>query len=62
LGSNLGSDAGLILNTVGNLTSLVADIAAKGKPRKTDDAAKASPEKTTPEKNTTPARFRSGER
>ena len=53
-----GSDAGLALNTVGNLTSLVADIAAKGKPRK---AGNDAPDNTTG-KNTTPARFRSADR
>jgi DNA repair protein RadA/Sms len=49
-----GGDAGMILNTVGGLTSLVADIAARGSPR-------ADRERTrdhSPEKNATPARFR----
>src|SRR5476651_2088480 len=49
-----GGDAGLVLNTIGGLTSLVADIAARDSPRadreRTRDAA--------PEKNATPARFR----
>jgi DNA repair protein RadA/Sms len=43
-----GGDAGLSLNTVGGLTSLVADIAARGNPRGNREA----------EKNATPARFR----
>jgi DNA repair protein RadA/Sms len=46
-----GGDAGMILNTVGGLTSLVADIAARGTPRANRDGAAA-------EKNATPARFR----
>ena len=43
-----GGDAGLSLNTVGGLTSLVADIAARGNTRGNREA----------EKNATPARFR----
>jgi DNA repair protein RadA/Sms len=46
-----GGDAGMVLNTVGGLTSLVADIAARGNPR-------ANRETATMEKNATPARFR----
>jgi DNA repair protein RadA/Sms len=47
----IGGDAGLILNAVGNLTSLVAEIAARG--------LKGNREGNTPgEKNATPARFR----
>jgi DNA repair protein RadA/Sms len=49
-----GGDAGMVLNTVAGLTSLVADIAARGSPR-------ADRERTRdhqPEKNATPARFR----
>jgi DNA repair protein RadA/Sms len=42
-----GGDAGLSLNTVGSLTSLVADIAARGSARSANL-----------EKNATPARFR----
>jgi DNA repair protein RadA/Sms len=42
-----GGDAGLSLNTVASLTSLVADIAARGNARG-----------ATQEKNATPARFR----
>src|ERR1700684_4418869 len=45
-----GGDAGLSLNTVGGLTSLVADIAARAPPKGSREAA--------PEKNATPARFR----
>jgi DNA repair protein RadA/Sms len=46
-----GGDAGMVLNTVGGLTSLVADIAARGTP-------KGNREGATVEKNATPARFR----
>jgi DNA repair protein RadA/Sms len=49
-----GGDAGLALTSVGGLTSLVADIAARGTPRKTE----SSREDRTVEKNATPARFR----
>jgi DNA repair protein RadA/Sms len=45
-----GSEAGLSLNTVGGLTTLVADIAARGRGRSSSSA--------DPEKNATPARFR----
>jgi DNA repair protein RadA/Sms len=45
-----GGDAGLVLSTVGGLTSLVADIAARAPPKTNRE--------TAPEKNTTPARFR----
>jgi DNA repair protein RadA/Sms len=41
----------MVLNTVGGLTSLVADIAARGTPRDNREGA-------TAEKNATPARFR----
>ena len=46
-----GGDSGLSLNTVGGLTSLVAEIAARGSPRGNRDNPPA-------EKNATPARFR----
>jgi DNA repair protein RadA/Sms len=46
-----GSDSGLLLNPVGGLTSLVAEIAARGSPRGNRDNSPA-------EKNATPARFR----
>src|SRR5437868_7811786 len=47
----VGGDAGLALHTVGGLTSLVAEIAARGAP-------KGNREVPVGEKNTTPARFR----
>jgi DNA repair protein RadA/Sms len=47
----VGGDAGLSLDSVGGLTSLVADIAARGTPRGNREAAPV-------EKNATPARFR----
>ncbi|ABD07159.1 DNA repair protein RadA [Rhodopseudomonas palustris HaA2] len=46
------SDAGMALQTVGGLTSLVADIAARGTPRP------AGRDTASSEKNATPARFR----
>ena len=46
-----GGDAGLSLNTVASLTSLVADIAARGN-------ARGNRENSNSEKNATPARFR----
>jgi DNA repair protein RadA/Sms len=46
-----GNDAGLILNAVGSLTSLVADIASRGTPRPAGAAGK----------NATPAKFRRDE-
>jgi DNA repair protein RadA/Sms len=50
----VGSDGGLTLNSVGGLTSLVAEIAARGTPRsKTDNNREGAAEK-----NATPARFR----
>src|SRR6202051_909666 len=51
----VGGDSGLVLDTVGGLTSLVADIAARGSPRGNRDANR---EATAVEKNATPARFR----
>ena len=51
---DVGGDAGLSLNTVGGLTSLVADIAARGSPR----GAKEGSREGAAEKNATPARFR----
>ena len=59
-----GGDAGLTLNTVGNLTTLVAEIAARGTPRggragpRDDESAPGGPD--VAEKNATPARFRRG--
>ncbi len=55
-----GGDAGLTLNTVGNLTTLVAEIAARGTPRggraapEDDQSASGGPDPA--EKNATPAR------
>jgi DNA repair protein RadA/Sms len=46
-----GHDAGLSLNTVGGLTTLVAEVAARGNP-------KMNRESGSSEKNATPARFR----
>ena len=51
---DVGGDAGLILNSVGGLTSLVADIAARGTPRVNKEANREG----ATEKNATPARFR----
>src|SRR6478752_3431531 len=49
----VGGDAGLSLNTIGGLTSLVADIAARGvKPTRVNSKS------TDTEKNTVPARFK----
>jgi DNA repair protein RadA/Sms len=49
----IGGDAGLSLNTIGSLTTLVAEIAARGSPR--------GNRSSEGEKNTTPARFRRSE-
>jgi DNA repair protein RadA/Sms len=48
---DVGGDAGLHLNSVGGLSTLVADIAARG-------SRKPQRETGNIEKNTTPARFR----
>src|SRR3954454_12689472 len=61
-----GGDAGLSLNTVGGLTSLVADIAARGTPRARHDTTRQDDDggdqgrrgPRPAEKNATPARFR----
>ena len=53
----VGGDAGLTLNTVGGLTSLVAEIAARGNPK----GRQGNPDENRAdslEKNATPARFR----
>jgi DNA repair protein RadA/Sms len=50
----VGSDGGLTLNSVGGLTSLVAEIAARGTPRGNRDTSREG----AAEKNATPARFR----
>jgi DNA repair protein RadA/Sms len=49
------ADAGLSLSSVGGLTTLVAEIAARGSPRGARDGAR---EGAAVEKNATPARFR----
>ncbi len=53
-----GGDAGLILNSVGGLTSLVAEIAARGTPRANRDSNREANREGPAEKNATPARFR----
>jgi DNA repair protein RadA/Sms len=63
---DIGSDAGLSLNTVGGLTSLVADIAARGIPKanqgrnqtRNPDQNREEINENAAEKNATPARFR----
>src|SRR5262249_34952014 len=47
----VGGDAGLALTTIGGLTTLVAEIAARGSPKRNRESASS-------EKNATPARFR----
>jgi DNA repair protein RadA/Sms len=66
----VGGDAGLSLNTVAGLTSLVADIAARGSPKRNQAGNQAGNQaeneqgnwdgnrEGAPEKNATPARFR----
>jgi DNA repair protein RadA/Sms len=55
----VGGDAGLSLNTVGGLTTLVADIAARGSPKADRERSReGNQEGKTVEKNATPARFR----
>jgi DNA repair protein RadA/Sms len=49
-----GGDAGLVLNSVGGLTSLVADIAASAPPK----ANRETSREAASEKNATPVRFR----
>jgi DNA repair protein RadA/Sms len=58
----LGSDAGLSLNTVAGLTGLVADIAARGTPRAKADTKADNGKSTAPEKNAVAARFQRQER
>jgi DNA repair protein RadA/Sms len=50
-----GGDSGLALNAVGGLTTLVAEIAARGSPRANREGNR---ENAAVEKNATPARFR----
>lgn len=64
---DVGGDAGLSLNTVGGLTSLVAEIAARGSPRKgarqsRDEDEDGDSRDTSPGKNAAPPRFRRQER
>jgi DNA repair protein RadA/Sms len=47
----VGGDAGLSLTTIGGLTTLVAEIAARGNPKMNRESGPS-------EKNATPARFR----
>jgi len=54
----VGGDAGLSLNTVGGLTSLVAEIAARGSPKANRQVNQDENRENLPEKNATPARFR----
>jgi DNA repair protein RadA/Sms len=58
----VGGDAGLSLTTVGGLTSLVADIAARGTPRGNSggnrEGNREPSRDSAVEKNATPARFR----
>jgi DNA repair protein RadA/Sms len=58
----VGGDAGLSLTTVGGLTSLVADIAARGTPRGNSggnrEGNREPSRDSAEEKNATPARFR----
>ena len=58
----VGSDGGLSLNSVGGLTSLVAEIAARGSPRNAGGNAGAGNREAgregAAEKNATPTRFR----
>jgi len=54
----VGGDAGLSLNTVGGLTTLVADIAVRGSPRGNTSGGASGKCEEAAEKNATPARFR----
>jgi DNA repair protein RadA/Sms len=54
----VGSDGGLSLNSVGGLTSLVAEIAARGSPRNAGAGNRDTSREGAAEKNATPARFR----
>src|SRR3954468_13897136 len=53
-----GGDSGLVLGSIGNLTSLVAEIAARGTPRNAGGGNREAHRDGTAEKNATPARFR----
>jgi DNA repair protein RadA/Sms len=54
----VGGDAGLALNSVGGLTTLVAEIAARGTPRNAGGGNREANRDGAAEKNATPARFR----
>src|SRR6187551_135517 len=54
----VGGDSGLILNSIGGLTSLVADIAARGTPRAAGAGEQNANREAVTEKNATPSRFR----
>jgi DNA repair protein RadA/Sms len=61
--AEVGGDAGLSLNSVGGLTTLVAEIAARGTPRGNQSGNQsgnrgAKGDTESVEKNATPARFR----
>src|SRR6186713_36092 len=53
----VGGDAGLSLNPIGGLTTLVAEIAARGTPRGNREGSRDANSGTS-EKNATPSRFR----
>src|SRR5438128_3798787 len=55
---DVGGDGGLALHTVGGLTGLVADIAARGSPRNAGAGNREASREGVTEKNATPARFR----
>jgi DNA repair protein RadA/Sms len=55
---DVGGDGGLALNSIGGLTSLVADIAARGSPRGAGSGNRDANREGVTEKNATPARFR----
>src|SRR4249919_351008 len=50
----IGGDGGLMLNSIGGLTSLVADIAARGTPRGADSGNRNTDREGVTEKNATP--------
>ena len=54
----IGGDGELMLNSIGGLTSLVADIAARGTPRGANSGNRNTDREGVTEKNATPARFR----
>jgi DNA repair protein RadA/Sms len=57
--AEVGGDSGLSLNSVGGLTTLVAEIAARGTPRGGQNGTRGgNRDIEAVEKNATPARFR----